>query len=137
MLPSAVAQLLPTPTARLGDSRGAGDPEVRRARNKFHTPELDELGAHVLAQDWGIYTAAIRRQESFRSPAPSPTEPNTKGNPRLSARFVEWMMGVPIGYVTDILGRNQALRCLGNGVVVDQAVAAFDWLLSLDLAEVS
>ena len=66
-------------------------------------------------------------------PAPSPTEPNTKGNPRLSARFSEWLMGWPDGWVTKVPGisRNDALRVIGNGVVPAQAAAALRWLLSI------
>lgn len=31
--------------------------------------------------------------------------------------FVEWMMGLPEGWVTDLLPRTAALRCIGNAVV--------------------
>ena len=47
--------------------------------------------------------------------------------PRLSAKFVEFLMGLPEGHVTDPaigLTRSQALKALGNGVVVQQAAAA-------------
>ena len=67
-------------------------------------------------------------------PAPSPTEPNTKGNPRLSAKFAEFLMMWPDGWVTDPeigLSRNAPLKCVGNGVVPDQAIAAFEYLLTL------
>ena len=52
--------------------------------------------------------------------------------PRLSAVFVEWMMGLPEGWVTapEIgLSRSAALRALGNGVVPQQASAAVASLL--------
>jgi DNA (cytosine-5)-methyltransferase 1 len=49
----------------------------------------------------------------------------TRGQPRLSARFVEWMMGLPAGWVTDLpLTRTAQMRLLGNGVVPRQAIAA-------------
>jgi DNA (cytosine-5)-methyltransferase 1 len=50
---------------------------------------------------------------------------------RLSPRFVEWMMGLPAGWVTEVPGvdRNDALRLLGNGVVPQQAAAAVASLL--------
>jgi DNA (cytosine-5)-methyltransferase 1 len=39
--------------------------------------------------------------------------------------FVEWMMGLPAGWVTGTgLSRTQALKVLGNGVVPQQAAAA-------------
>jgi DNA (cytosine-5)-methyltransferase 1 len=40
-------------------------------------------------------------------------------------------MGLPDGWVTDILPRNPALKCLGNSVVPQQAALAFRALLSL------
>lgn len=55
----------------------------------------------------------------------------------LSPRFVEWMMGLEDGWVTDpaiwrhVDGnhRNLQLRALGNGVVPPQAAMAVDWAL--------
>lgn len=41
-------------------------------------------------------------------------------------------MGLPEGWVTGVaLSRNQQLKLLGNGVVPQQAAAAFDHLLPL------
>jgi DNA (cytosine-5)-methyltransferase 1 len=59
-------------------------------------------------------------------------EPGSKGQPRLSPRFVEWLMGLPAGWVTDVpgLGRNEQLKALGNGVVPAQCAAALRLLLS-------
>ena len=48
----------------------------------------------------------------------------------MSSRFVEWMMGLPDGWVTGVgLSRTQELKMLGNGVVPQQAAAAYGWLL--------
>jgi DNA (cytosine-5)-methyltransferase 1 len=84
-------------------------------------------------QNWGQYAAAITRWEHLTRPAPAPTETGPKGNPRLSAAFSEWMMGLPAGWVTDVPGitRNEALRALGNGVVPQQAEAAVRHLLAV------
>lgn len=57
----------------------------------------------------------------------------------LSPRFVEWMMGLPAGWVTDpaiwrgVPGnhRNLQLRALGNGVCPRQAAAAIRWALKV------
>lgn len=56
----------------------------------------------------------------------------SKGGQRLSPRFVEWMMGLPDGWVTDVpgLSRNDMLRALGNGVVPQQAAAAVHAMVS-------
>jgi len=49
---------------------------------------------------------------------------------KMSSRFVEWMMGLPDGWVTGAgLSRTQELKMLGNGVVPQQAAAAYGWLL--------
>ncbi len=57
----------------------------------------------------------------------------------LSPRFVEWMMGLEDGWVTNpaiwrhVPGshRNLQLRALGNGVVPPQAAMAVDWALRI------
>ncbi|MEO3861316.1 hypothetical protein [Acrocarpospora sp. B8E8] len=65
-------------------------------------------------------------------PAPPPIERGTRRQPRLSAVFVEWMMGLPGGWVTGIdLPRTAHMRALGNGVVPQQAVAALHQLAAL------
>ena len=71
-------------------------------------------------------------------PAPGPTEPNSKGNPRLATPFAEWMMGIPEGHVTaDAIGltRAQQLKAIGNGVCVPQAATALAELLGRRTAE--
>ncbi|MEU3198477.1 hypothetical protein [Streptomyces sp. NPDC006996] len=46
--------------------------------------------------------------------------------------FVEWLMGLPTGHVTDVpgLSRTAQLKALGNGVVPQQAAAALRYLLN-------
>ena len=81
---------------------------------------------------WGNYGPAIRRWEHVLGRrAPTPTQPDGRDNGhRLSARFVEWMMGLDDGHVTDVgLTRNGQLKALGNGVVPQQAELALRILL--------
>jgi len=52
------------------------------------------------------------------------------GGKQLSAEFVEWMMGLPDGWVTDLVPNRRALKTLGNGVVPQQAELALRMLLS-------
>lgn len=85
--------------------------------------------------DWGPYRPAIERWESVTGRrAPAPTNPDGRdGGHRLSARFVEWMMGCGDGHVTAPkigLTRNQQLKALGNGVVRQQAALAISMLLN-------
>lgn len=78
------------------------------------------------AVDWGQYTLAIRRWEAtLGRPAPHPTRPGLRGGTVLAPAFVEWLMGLPEGWVTGLdLPRNAQLRALGNGVVPQQAAHA-------------
>jgi DNA (cytosine-5)-methyltransferase 1 len=121
-LPGVVA-LLPTPTSQA--AKHGTTPDVNAhgyGSNLWDLPHLD----------FGPYAPAIARWEAIIGrPAPSPTEPGRDGRPRLSPRFVEWMMGLPDGHVTAPtigLTRAQALKCLGNGVVPQQAILALHHL---------
>jgi DNA (cytosine-5)-methyltransferase 1 len=110
------------PVAGAGGGDRAGDPAEGVHLVGGTAPELA----------WRPYGDAIRRWETVLGrPAPSPTEPGSKGQPRLSPRFVEWLMGLPAGWVTDVpgLGRNEQLKALGNGVVPQQCAAALRLLL--------
>lgn len=113
--------LLPTPTASEANGVGA------------HGTGGADLRTTIATTDFGSYAPAITRWETaLGRPAPEPTEPNGNNRPRLSARFVEWMMGLPEGWVTDTPGitRNEALKALGNGVVPQQGATALTHLLT-------
>jgi len=83
-------------------------------------------GERHSSSTWGDYADAINRWEwAIGRAAPKPV---TDG--KLSSRFVEWMMGLPDGWVTGVgLSRSQELKILGNGVVPHQAAVAYEWLL--------
>ncbi|MFF3324928.1 DNA cytosine methyltransferase [Streptomyces sp. NPDC002889] len=73
--------------------------------------------------DWGKFAPAVARWEAVTGRrAPWATDDRN----RLSPAFVEWLMGLPAGHVTDVPGltRTQQLKALGNGVVPQQAEAA-------------
>ena len=56
--------------------------------------------------------------------------PNILVGDRLNPGFIEYMMGLPKGWVTDVgLSRTQQLKILGNGVVPQQAYYALQLLL--------
>lgn len=115
------------PTERTSVAGGSGSADGRDAAADARGARL---GQHP-AVDWGPYTLAIRRWEHVTGrPAPRPTEPGRTGE-RLSPRFVEWLMGLPEGWVTDVpgLSRNAQLKALGNGVVPQQAAMALRLLL--------
>lgn len=113
-----VIALLPTPTAtnRHGDGRNN--------RNELLLP-----GIVVQPEVWGKYADAIALWESITGvPAPSPTELGAKGSPRLKPALPEWMMGLRPGLLTGRLGRLDALKATGNGVVPLAAAAAWKLL---------
>ena len=68
------------------------------------------------------YEAAIERWKTIQGEPPSPLM-----GERLNPKFVEWMMGLPDGWVTECgLSVTQQLKMLGNGVVPQQAKLALD-----------
>lgn len=110
--------LLPTPQATYAPRSSPG-----------YGPNLHEAVAATDAT-FGPYAPAIARWEQVTGrAAPPPSTPSRRagGKPQLSARFVEWMMGLPDGHITgpDLdLPREHQLRMLGNGVVPQQATLA-------------
>lgn len=115
--------LMPTPQATYAPRSSPG-----------YGPNLHEAAATIDAT-FGPYAPAIARWEQVTGrAAPPPTTPPRRsgGKPQLSARFVEWMMGLPDGHVTgpDLnLSRERQLRMLGNGVVPQQAALAVHTLI--------
>lgn len=114
------------------------DLEERHHNGNGHGPSLsievrrlDPAPSPAAPERWGKYAAAVRRWERLTRPAPAPIETGPRGGPRLAARFVEWVMGLPEGWVTDVPGltSRQAIVALGNGVVPRQASRALDALL--------
>jgi DNA (cytosine-5)-methyltransferase 1 len=67
-------------------------------------------------------------------PPTYPVLTGQQGAPVNSPRFVEWMMGLPAGWVTDVPGLSvqEMLQLLGNGVVPQQAAFAISRLFSGD-----
>lgn len=143
-LSETVHRLLPTPRASDSDKAGpnqrgsAGDlalmgalallptPTVTNFRGNAHNGRGEPLLLGAVADRWAHYGDAIRRWENeLGRPAPDPTVPGKRGGPQLSHLFVEWLMGLPAGHVTDVLDRKPALRVLGNGLVPAQGAAAY------------
>ncbi|MFJ6199171.1 hypothetical protein [Micromonospora sp. NPDC092111] len=130
-LPSAAVQVparvLPTP--RASDGRGPGRHGDGGADLRTTVAGLGDLDE----ERWGGYAAAVARWELLLGrPAPEPTQTGQHGKPVLAPSFVEWLMGLNAGHVTDPalgLPRTLALRVLGNGVVPQQAATALRLLL--------
>lgn len=134
---------LPTPRA----TRGGSGTEIAYAAGGERSDEHRTQGVVEVPEgaQWGPYAAAIERWEQVLGrPAPVPTEAGPKVGQRLSSAFVEWMMGLPEGWVTGVdlrtreasakalsgvkpaSSRTTELRILGNGVVTLQAIHALE-----------
>lgn len=123
VLLGGIGKLLPTPRASDGEN-GRGNPNQHGGRGESDP----SMGMAVQAEHFGRYTEAVARQtDALGLIPPAPTEPNTKGNPRLNPAFAEWLMGLQPGHVTAHAERNASLRMIGNGAMPQQVAAA--WLI--------
>lgn len=115
--------LMPTPQATYAPRSSPG-----------YGPNLHEIATSADMSRFGPYAPAIARWEQVTGrAAPPPTTPSRRAGskPQLSAKFVEWLMGLPEGHVTDLdLSRERQLRMLGNGVVPQQAALAVHTLIN-------
>lgn len=118
--PGSPSPLIPTPS--VADATGGHE---RRGGARGDELLLKGMAKEGHLDRFGPYAAVIDRwARVIGRPAPDPTEPG-KNRPRLSSKFVEWLMGLDDGHVTDVgLTRNQQLKALGNGVVPQQGAAA-------------
>jgi len=111
------------------DTDGDGRQIVERQQSGLGTrDDADGRGPIDNAIDWSAYAAAVARwARVFGRPAPRPADDRRRLNPA----FVEWLMGLPAGHVTDVpgLARTAQLKLLGNGVVPQQAAHALRLLL--------
>lgn len=121
--------LLPTPT--VADARNTRNATAGRSEGASFNSGWT-LCDVAFAERWGEYAPAIARWEAIISrPAPEPTIEGRRGSRLLSPLFVEWLMGLPAGWVTDLVDhRGSALRVLGNGVVPLAAAHALRLLLA-------
>lgn len=114
-----------------GGGFAAADPvrDGRKQRRPQPAPGQGGLDPAVGgAPDWGVYGPAVARWEhALGRSAPRPADALGRLNPP----FVEWLMGLDAGHVTDVpgLSRSAQLKALGNGVMPPQAVHALNLLL--------
>ncbi|QSB05643.1 hypothetical protein [Natronoglycomyces albus] len=81
---------------------------------------------------WGRYAPAIARWEHITGrPAPAPALLNEAKGPRPAPEFVEWLMGLERGRVTESnhgLTANQQFTALGNNLLPLHAAVALGGL---------
>ena len=118
------------------DCAVAPDHRLRPPRTGWLIEQESRIGDAVVAdrrtvQRWGRYADAITRWEHITGrPAQAPALLNDADGPRPAPAFVEWLMGLPTGWVTDSGGltQNQQITALGNGLLPLQAVSALSLL---------
>lgn len=136
-MPLAIAALTLLPTPQVADATGG---HAHRSGARSGELLLPGVASRVQADgiDWKEYEPAVRRWEAITRPAPDPTRPDGKnGRARMSPILPEWMMGYSAGWVTDIIGRDPAIKACGNGVVPQQAFAALGILWARVVREVA
>lgn len=87
---------------------------------------------HEMTLRWGDTAPAILTWALLTNRNPPPIvgdRPDYRAE--TTTEFIEWMMGLPAGWVTEVPGltRNQQLKALGNGVVPQAAATALQDLL--------
>lgn len=121
------SRFLPTPIA-VQSNDGATVEQWAAKRSLWNAPLPVALRA-LPADGWGKYAGAIASHERLVG---RPVPPPFDGDGKTSPVFVEWMMGLPLGWVSEVegLSRRRKLRALGNGVVPQQADRALRIMLS-------
>ncbi|WP_413462116.1 DNA cytosine methyltransferase [Corynebacterium kefirresidentii] len=89
--------------------------------------------SHEMRLRWGDTAPAILTWAMLTGHAPPPIVGDRADyRAETTTEFIEWMMGLPPGWVTGVPGltRNQQLKALGNGVVPAQSAYALNHLLT-------
>ena len=108
-----------------GEKFHLGDGDRGRPQTRLDRKARTNFERLSLPSEFERYRKAVTGwQETTGRRAPVPV----KGS-RITAEWVEWMMGVEKGWVCDIApNKTQALRLLANGVVPQQAKRALELL---------
>jgi DNA (cytosine-5)-methyltransferase 1 len=100
--------------------------QSQRANRTIRSERKTEFDGTNRKVAWGCYQEAITNWERLTRISPDPIK-----NDRLEPKFVEWLMGLPEGWVTDVdISDNAKLKALGNGVVPQQAAYAINMLIN-------
>jgi DNA (cytosine-5)-methyltransferase 1 len=104
---------------------------LQRKSNQGHTAtECFAVNTGIKYEPHNRQMPQLRQRFTSRFEMHLQAVPPTLDKNRVSAQFVEYMMGLPKGWVTDIdISWTQQLKMLGNGVVPQQAYFALHQLL--------
>ena len=140
MGPPPSRRFLPTPVKDGPNRYGSrlpphlfGTPDNDSYNLKTEYPRLADERGRIAADGWGTYQHAINGWTGIVG-RPPPEQIQHPGVIQLDARFVEWMMGFPEGWVS-MLPNRHAVRALGNAVVPLQAREAARRLRLLEVME--
>ena len=107
---------------RIGQDKGQAGQEHRCSGQTLSDASSERISSIGNVSELGRRFTS--RRDMHLLEVPSPLDEG-----KLNAKFVEYMMGLPDGWVTDIgLSRSQQLKILGNGVVPQQAEYALELL---------
>jgi DNA (cytosine-5)-methyltransferase 1 len=125
-----------TNTDGVGQSLGINGQESDRNKGKsqFKFTKLDKIGSNTndkqLSSNGSMQKLGRRFDSRFEMSMRA--IPNPLDDGKLNTKFVEYMMGLPDGWVTNLpVSRSQQFKLLGNGVVPQQAEFAITKLLNL------
>ncbi len=106
---------------------------LQRESNQGHSAaKCTPINTGIELKPYNRQVSELRKRFTPRSEMHLQTIPPTLDKGRVSAQFVEYMMGLPKGWVTDIdISWTQQLKILGNGVVPQQAYHALELLSDL------
>jgi len=103
---------------------GDAHAQPRRTIGELRTKSFGLLSRQDERSAGGFSRSSL--EKIYTATVPSPVDQG-----RLNVKFVEYMMGLPEGWVTDLdMKRAQMLKILGNGVVPQQAYKALELLNS-------
>jgi DNA (cytosine-5)-methyltransferase 1 len=127
-------------------SQIAANPTQQRCKNKLCAEKSNKLvknNFELTANTYNSERKRIGNASQFQSRFDTQSEMRLRRTPnaldlsnRLNPQFVEYMMGLPEGWVTDLdISRSQQLKILGNGVVPQQAYYALQLLCDTPIIE--
>ena len=110
-------------------------PSGERCKDQFCTEKSNGIKQGITSDSqhfsWqhNRQVSELARRFTSRSKMSLQDPPHALVDGKVNANFVEYMMGLPVGWVTDLnLSRSQQLKILGNGVVPQQAYHALEIL---------
>lgn len=116
------------PAESIGLSRGQNERQTGTEFRRSVTTVTDFYGDEQ-PRDGAVSGLGSRFNSRAEMCLQTPADPLVDG--KLNPKFVEYMMGLPEGWVTDCdISRAQQLKILGNGVVPQQAYKALELLVN-------